>query len=268
MRLGVVICAILMAITASALAQDVPSEIRQFDIATLDKLGGAIYLQQRAYSRAYSALHANHSDDEMRQEKIQGWIEESRNDGVVIRFIRMSDNGPEAAYDVRYATDDFERDAPSISVPADRSLNADEKAQFSAHTLALKGITQPCADGYYAAVLKDPKSDGWLAWAVAGSDNPNMVVTGGHFRLTISADGTKVLRRDALSRSCTVVSKITKGGNKLTALVAAQLVSNVPVETLVFLNLVHRMHFFIMTPDSVMWEVTKGHIVKSSMVVH
>lgn len=250
--------------SAAAFAQDAPPAIRQFDIPTLEKLGHDMYVQDQAAWHATDALFVLHPQAELRKENVGGWIVEDLPDGTRVRFIRQADSGPEAAYDVSYRPGaDYAKDKPQISEPSDQHLSDMEKAQFYARTLAIKSITQRCGDNYNTIVLKDPEGEGWLAWALAATFNPQGVIVGGHRRLTVSADGTQVLRTDALSRSCLILDKApSKEGDKMVALMSVQLVSEVPVETFVFLSLQHRLPFIVVTPDRTEWAIEGEHIRK------
>jgi len=242
--------------SSAAIAQEPAPQIRQFDIPTLEKLGQDMYAQDQAAWHATDALFALHPQAELMAEKVQGWIVEDRPDGALVRFIRKTDSGPEAGYDVSMAGV-----KPTVSVPQDRTLSDSEKAQYAARSLALQSITQRCGDNYNTIVLKDPSGPGWLAWALAATTNPGLVMAGGHHRLTVSADGNQTLQMDALSRSCAVLQKSGEpAGRQVAALMATQLVSNVPVETFVFLSLEHHMPFFVLTPDRVLWKIANGRI--------
>jgi len=243
-------------VSGSAAAQDASLDIRQFDIPTLEKLGHDIYVQDQAAWHATDALFAVHPQAELASEKILGWIVEDRPEGALVRFIRQTDGGPEAAYDVSMAGA-----KPAVSVPKDRTLSDSEKGQYAARILALKSITQRCGDNYNTIVLKDPEGAGWLAWALAATANPNLIMAGGHHRLTVSADGSQVLRMDALSRTCAVLQKgNAPAGSKVAGLFTTQLVSTVPVETFVFLSLSQGIPIFVGTPDRVVWRVADGKI--------
>jgi hypothetical protein len=252
-------CSVLflaLGLSSAAMAQDTAPEIRQFDIPTLEKLGHDMYAQDQMAWHATDALFALHPQAELVAEKVQGWIVEDRPDGALVRFIRLTDNGPEAAYDV-----DMAGAKPAISIPQDRVLSDSEKAQYAARSLAIKSVTQRCGDNYNTVVLKDPQGPGWLAWALAATTNPNLVMAGGHHRLTVSADGSQVLRMDALSRTCAVMQKSGgPNGSKVAALMATQLVSNMPVETFVFLSLEHQLPIFVVTPDRTIWKIADGRI--------
>lgn len=253
---GLMAVAACLFLCSPAKAQD--SAIRQFDIQTLEKLGHDMYLQDQAAWHASDALMALHPQAELVKENVRGWIVEERPDGELVRFIQTSDSGPLAAYDISFASG-----KPVVSVPQDRTLTGDEKGQYAAGLQAIKSVSQRCGDNYNTVVLKDPKGDGWLAWALAATTNPNLVMAGGHHRLTVSADGTKVSQMDALSRSCAVLEKGgVPAGKEIAGLFTTQLVSNLPVETFVFLSLEHRLPIYVMTPDRTLWRIAAGKITQ------
>ena len=252
-------CAMAMAFPCRA--QEPPaSVIRQFDIPTLEKLGRDIYDQDQAAWHATDALARLRSRAELAKEGVRGWIVVNQPQGPLVRFVRMGDSGPEAAYDIG---DPLGR--PVVVASADPHLTDEEKAMFAARSHAIASIQRGCAESYNTVVLKDPEGDGWLAWALASTTNPDLVVMLGHRRLTVSADGSKVLRTDALSFSCGAVSMKEKDGTKSSAIMTTQLVARLPVETYVFLSLQHPLPFFVMTGKDTVWMVQNGKIGEVEM---
>lgn len=248
---------VLLSLPAPVFAQDA-SGIRQFDIPTLEKLGHDMYVQDQAAWHGTDALLAVHPQADLMTEKVHGWIVEDRPQGQLVRFIRDGESGQEVAYDI-----DFASGKPVVSVPQDRHLTDEERAEFGARTLAIKSITERCGDNYNTIVLKDPDGPGWLAWALAATTNPNLIIAGGHHRLTVSADGMQVVRLDALSRTCAVMQKAgAPAGSSVAGILSTQLVSNAPVETFVFLSLQQHIPFFVATPDMTVWKVADGKIEK------
>ena len=238
------------------LAQDAAPEIRKFDLPTIQKLGRDMYVQDQAAWHATDVLQALHPMAELQKEKVHGWIVEA--EGQLVRFLRDGDTGPEAAYDISYVSG-----KPVVSIPQDRHLTDAERAQYGAGLLAIKSITQRCGDNYNTVVMKDPQGDGWLAWALAATFNPNLIMMGGHLRLTVSADGTTVIQRDALSRSCAIISKSEgKDAKQVDSVLITQIVSDLPLETVVFKSLEHRIPIFIGTPDRSVWAVEGDKIRK------
>ena len=60
---------------------------------------------------------------------------------------------------------------------------------------------------YEYVVLNDPDGSGFLVYALGKGPKPGDVVVCGHFRVTVSADGNKVERVDALSQGLMIENK-------------------------------------------------------------
>src|SRR5690349_2095277 len=60
---------------------------------------------------------------------------------------------------------------------------------------------------YDYVVLNDPDGSGFLVYALGRGSKPGDVVVCGHFRVTVSADGKKVERVDALSQGLMIENK-------------------------------------------------------------
>ncbi|MGD0191723.1 MAG: hypothetical protein ABSD74_13365 [Rhizomicrobium sp.] len=239
----------------AARAQDEPPPIRQFDIATTEKLGAAIFRQDQEASKATDLLFAKIHKADLDSEKIHGWIVEPAASGDVVRFVRDGANGPEGAYDVAFAGGD----AAGPDVPKDRTLTSGELAQFNARALALKNAEHSCTGSYNTVALADPQSNGWLVWTLAATTDASVIQVGGHTRFTISADGRQIVSRDALSRSCFAVNKKTDHGQPAAAFFS-QPVSDVPVETAVWLNFLHKTPLYVITRDGNLWKIDNGAI--------
>jgi hypothetical protein len=110
---------------------------------------------------------------------------------------------------------------------------------------------------YDYVVLDDPDGSGFLVYAL-GARNSGEVVLAGHFRVTVSADGETAERVDALSRSLNVVPKQGPNGARVGTLWMVQLVSNIPVETFIYLSNLHHAPIVVGTPDRKIWEVKAG----------
>jgi hypothetical protein len=125
---------------------------------------------------------------------------------------------------------------------------------------ALKGID---LHGYRFLVLPDPKGSGLLVYALATSRDPEEIVVGIHYRVSVSPDATRVERVDALSRTRVVARKKNlPEGYRLVGFVLAQVVSDKPVETLVYLTLRHNASCMVVTPDESVWWIEHGKIRK------
>jgi len=232
------------------------SEIRQFELPTIERLGHDIYEQDQFAWKATDVLRSQKTDDELRADKYHGWIVSSISNHPTVRFVHVGASGPEVLCDVAFVSET----PSSCEAPTDRTLTADEVAQYAARLTALGAIARPCSDRYNTVALKDPESDGWLVWALAATTQPDLVVFGGHYRFTISKDGKTLLRSDALSRGCLKMPLVDPNKGRPVMLFSIQLVSNIPVETNVWLNLLHKIAIGLATPDQKLWKIIDGHI--------
>jgi len=241
---------IFLGLTASLKA-----EIRKFDQATIEKLGVAIYDQDIRAATATDLLFAMKIDPA--KEGLRGWIVEGDAKAMLVRFIREKDGLFEAFYDVTFEG----KEVPVIAEPKNRKLTDAQIAQYKARSLALKNIKRPASRSYNFVILPDPVGDGFLVYALAATTEPNAVMVGGHYRFTISRNGERLERSDELFRSFMVLSTKPKDlppGATLEALTMTTLVSDMPLETHVYLSLLHRMAFYVGTPDEHVWKVQAG----------
>jgi hypothetical protein len=90
---------------------------------------------------------------------------------------------------------------------------------------------------YKYVVLDDPDGSGFLVYALAYSKKE--IILGGHFRVTVSADGSKAERVDALSNTLLRQPPPPRGheGEKPLTVSMSQIVSNRPLETCVYISL-------------------------------
>src|SRR5260370_33622667 len=102
-------------------------------------------------------------------------------------------------------------------------------------------------------VLDDPDGSGFLVYALAQSTD--RIVAGGHFRVTVSADGEKAEQVDALSRSLLFAPPPPKGseGTKPLTVSMSQIVSDKPLETCVYTSLHDKVMVFVGMMDGKVW---------------
>jgi hypothetical protein len=254
-RIALVAVALAVALPRSGRGESEAAEapIREFDIPTLERLAHDMYVQDKFAWLASDVLAAHLDEKERATQGSKGWITGLRDGQQIVRFVRVSDRGPEALYDVVFA----EGANPTLSSPTDRTLSPEEIAQYRARTLALTNIPRRCSDRYNSVALKDPSSDGWLVWAMAASLDPKAMLIGGHYRFTISPDGQTVRARDALSVSCMTITNENQAGEMMN-----HLVSLTPVETHAFASLTYGRTFHVGTEDGRAWRVDAGRIVR------
>jgi hypothetical protein len=119
---------------------------------------------------------------------------------------------------------------------------------------------------YDYVVLDDPEGSGFLVYALGSTKNPNEIVLAGHFRVTVSADGEKAERVDALSRSLLINNKKdVPAGSDIVAMHMAQIVSSKPLETLIYTSNLAETPILVATPpNGQVWVVGNGKISKSN----
>jgi hypothetical protein len=232
------------------------ASIQAFEVPVLEAMGRVMHQQDLRAAAATDTLLAQKLD--LARENMRGWIVDASPTVERIRFIRERDGALEAAYDIL-----FQRGSPpSFTVPQDRKLEPREIAQIMARRLALQRIERPCSDRYNTIAI--PDADGsWLVWAIAATTKPDAILIGGHHRFMISKDGQTVLRHDALSRSCIAIEKSATAPDRTpVAAVATHIVSETPIETHVFLSLLHRTPLYVGVPDRSVWLVQEGQMRK------
>lgn len=248
---------LLITFTAAAWAQ---TDIRPFPVETLQKLGVAIYEQDVRVARASDLLMAGKFDAE--KEGLRGWIVEDDGRTMLVRFVREKSDKLEAFADVRFGA----QHETKLEQPTDRTLTAAQLARYRASQLASENIKRPCSANYNIVTLADPEHDGLLVYALAATTDPDSILFGGHYRFSISSDGEKIVRADELFRSCLTVSKnpgkLPKG-SAVEELSVTTLVSRTPVETHVFLSLLHKLPLLVITSDASVWRVEGGRMART-----
>ena len=116
---------------------------------------------------------------------------------------------------------------------------------------------------YDYVVLDDPDGSGFLVYALGTTGNSSDAVLAGHFRVTVSADGEKAERVDALSKSL-AVQKEGEGlpaGSHQVGMYMVQIVSSKPLETLIYTSNLAKEPIVVATaPHGEIWEVANGKI--------
>jgi hypothetical protein len=124
----------------------------------------------------------------------------------------------------------------------------------------------PKLNGAYGAkynfeLLNDPDGSGFLVYALAAFTRTDAIYIGGHFRITVSADGSKVERIDDLSHG--IIENKAPPGAKSVGLGTAQAVdSKYPVETTIYSSNLYHIPIGVATKDGTIWLVANGKIEK------
>ena len=147
-----------------------------------------------------------------------------------------------------------------VSKRADRGFTTPAKKQ--AKETAIAAVSDRLYDQvrYDYAVLDDPAGSGFLVYALAIQKKKGGITTGGHYRVTTSADGTVAKRVDLLSQL--IEQPEPAAGNSFAALVIAQVEAQRPVETWIYTSDLYHLPIFIATMDKSFWRIANGTIHK------
>lgn len=241
--------------TAAATA----AEIRTFNPATLEKLGAAIYQQDACVTLAKNLLQTEKLD--LAREQIVGWIADGEPVTKRVRFVREKNGVLDVFREVHFGG----KTGPALALPSTPELSPVDLAKFRAHRMAGASIGRPASDTHHIVVLPDPEGDGWLAYALAATSRQDEVMMGGHYRFTVSQDGQTLRQRDTLyadfvAMNVIVPAKTSSYDATLGVLKVNTQVSDLPLETHVYLNLLRQVDLVVSTRNSSLWRIHGGKI--------
>ena len=236
-------------------------EIRQFNVPTLERLGNE--LTRRDHIAAVASGVVLDSQPAARALKMRGWITELGKSQDKVYLIAETASGLCLAYIVSFRGSE----QPQVEDRRGQPLPPDVAVRFKARQTALAALTGKFFDASYNfEVLSDPEDSGFLVYGLACTNKEGEEITGGHFRVTVSSDGSKAERVDALSRGIIKdTPKLPKGATQM-AIATSQLVSNVPVETFIYTSNLYRLPMYVATKDGSTWRIANGKIHKFSKV--
>ncbi len=224
------------------LAQDFPETV-------VPSLGKQIYEQDQRVNMATEMARAKGVD--FAKEQIRGWIVVRDRAAERIRFLREENGGVVNAFEVAFVAGAV----PQFNRLGGERLTEAEEGQFRARLRAISGIVQQCSSLYGFAILDHPKIDAFLIYAVAKPTEPGSVVVGGHYRFVVSRDGQRGLSAERLYRNCLTLPANSSAGKQTEGIAITNLASRRPLETHVYLSLLHRLPLFVGTVDGTKWVV-------------
>lgn len=102
--------------------------------------------------------------------------------------------------------------------------------------------------------------DGVLAYLLAGTSRDNTVVFGKHYRVLVSGDGQRANRIDPLTRSALEVPlPPPMPDGSAPSLLVAHLLGDYPLETHVFISLLHHKPLLVHT-EQYIWRISEGKV--------
>jgi len=251
---------ILLLLSSAVLfsAESASADIREFTIEQIEKLGAAIYAQDLAVANATDLLFEQNLD--LNAIPMRGWVVSETKEETTVTFVAKYDDMYFGVFEVRQKKGKKKGEFKQIGKV---KLEGELLAQFNARNLALSNIDAHCSNRYNTVVLRDPEKNGFIVYALAATTDVDTILVGGHYRFTITGSGDQIQQKDKLFNSCLALDKTPEGlppGADLAAYYMTHIVSATPVETHVFLNLMHKKPFHVGTPDNIVWEINNGKI--------
>ncbi len=198
------------------------SEIREFDIKTLQRLGVELSRRDTMASRASDLVLAKHP--ELKTGPLLEWVTDL-SDGGSVYWIVDTEPHPTPVYKVI---------GDRIEDIRGKPLPPTIQTRYNARRNAIK-VVSPKLNGAYGAkynfeVVDDPDGRGFLVYTLAAFSRTDAIYIGGHVRITVSADGSKVERIDNLSHG--IIENKADAGHEMAGLGMAQAIdTKYPVET-------------------------------------
>ncbi|MEN6425501.1 MAG: hypothetical protein ABFE13_09065 [Phycisphaerales bacterium] len=232
-----------------------PTEEETQFIARTEELGAQVYLHDQCAARATSLLYAHGVD--LAEKGTQGWITEGRPDGCAVTFVA---GDPESWRSVCVVT--FAGGAEPNIILVDKDLTETQSAMLGARQLVLGIVKNPCSEAYNTVVIPQEGRPGWLAYALAATSDPNLLLVGGHYRATVSADGQTILEQRSFTRECLVLksSEVAGPDVDVAAFTVGHILDARPTEIHVFLNLLCGKPLYVVTADRRFWRIENGKI--------
>jgi tetratricopeptide (TPR) repeat protein len=223
-------------------------------------IGRAIYDQDIVSARATDALMAKL--DLKKDKGPGGWITVQKDSKWLVRFLTKQGENHFAAYDISF----WSPKGPTVvrKDPPEK-LGEMETQMVLARDAAISAMPYSCSKSYNPVILPGEMEDfdGWLVYLLAATAECDKMVVGGHFRVHVSRDGKKVWKVEPLSKSCLTVDLAElKRKEDVVYVGVTQLITDTPIETHVFLSLLHKTPF-LKTPFRVktkagVWQVSNG----------
>jgi hypothetical protein len=183
------------------------------------------------------------SAERLQNSDARGWIVVKDGDNWKVRFVGGCDESVCSSFDVAFNLEEKSSRLTEFEVP--EIIPDEQLAQWKARQLAMSSEIQRCSETYNTVVLEgeDGTEPVWVVYLLAATRDPDIVVLGGHHRITVSADGTRIIRSEPLTKSCLQLAKNPDGS----ALMVTNAISQEPLETHVFSSLLYRIPLHVST---------------------
>ena len=249
---------ILLPIVCRALTS-FAGEIREFSLPTLEKLGTELSHRNEIAAQASDLVLEKHP--EFKKVSPQGWITDLHSNGDVVYLIGEAGGKTAPAYKVTFPG----KGSPRVEDIHEQKLPPTIATRYKARQTAIRAaspqLNTAYGPRYNFEVLDDPDGSGFLVYGLAAFAKNNPIYTGGHVRVTVSADGSKAERVDQLSHG--IIEQQANPGTELVAISTAQAVdTKYPVETWLYTSHLYHLPMYVATNPGSIWACVNGRIVR------
>lgn len=219
----------------------------------LEDVGKALYAKDRAAWLATDRLMENGQ----RPSGIQGWVTVPSDGNWHVLFVEEEGE----TFCSRLGVLVGENGAGALGrSEICEPLTLEQRAMFLARQTALSALRTRCSENYNTVVLPHEGPEAaWAVYVLAATQEAGKVVIGGHVRVLVREGGVDMVDYQPLSNTCLAPDTPSSDEGKPVALVVSHVLDDHPIETHVFLSLLHRLKLYVMT-ESAMWSVAEGRI--------
>lgn len=254
------LAALLLSIALPALGQDQP-RVQRLPVPPdmADAVARSSAVGTRMYRQDIAAALAS---DEMQRRnlfttdtRLRNWVTVEIGDRVDVLYVGETGSGIAALHRVSVQAGRVGSDSYAAIEPP-QPLGEALLAQYNVRMLAREAKIAACSKAYNVIVLPaDEGSEGaWHAYLVAATTDSSLLLFGGHHRLTVSRDGTKVEDQRAYTRACLNLKR--EPGMKFA--VVSHLLDPHPTEIHVFLSHLYRINVGVATQSGMLVWVVEG----------
>ncbi len=177
-----------------------------------------------------------------------------------MRFVAKYGESLRAKYEIPFPESPAGLAGALVRLDSPEALPDREVGMLRARQAAIEAMPGRCTENSNTVVLPDGERSGWIVYLLSATSAPGKVVIGGHFRSHVAADGSEVKEMRPLSASCLEMDAPPRDA---VGLAVTQILSPIPFETHVFLNLQLGVPLIVTTEDEI-WMVKDGRIVHVS----
>ncbi len=195
--------------------------------------GLEIYQRDRAALLATDAAFAVG----LKKTNARGWITVRTKAGWLVRFVAPCKQQLCSVVDVQ-----LKGNRPkAVLVRPPAPLSKQQQKAWKARQLAASTRFARCSKTYNIVVI--PSDGNLVVYLLAATTKRDAVILTGHRRVTVAGDGTKIIKNEALSKSCLTKTR----GDGFAAMMVTHVLDPYPIETHVFTSLQYKLPIYVGT---------------------